>query len=136
MAPLPKEFSDFFGRFGISQKSLQRIRFGGVVGKEALVGFATLLALAIVALKAGSTILLWGCLAAIVIVSLFTIGAMAFHGHKHPVEATLEGGEIVALQHLQQEFAAKGVGEIPSSPRILEGLGTKALDGATDEEGH
>lgn len=134
MASLPKELNDLLGKFGVSRKSLQRIRFGGVVGKEALVGFGAMVALVVVAVRASSSVLLWGCLGAIILVSLFTISAMAFHGHKHPAEATLEGAEVVAWQHLQHELAAKEMGEIPPSPRILEGLGTKALDGTIDGE--
>jgi hypothetical protein len=49
---------------------------------------------------------------------------MGFHGHKHPLEATLEGGEIVAWKYLEQ-LAAKGVKTVPDSPNMLEGTGIK-----------
>lgn len=124
--PLPKEFVDLFGKFGFDRKSLLKIRFGGVIGKQALVGIGGMAGLIVVALKSqGNPPLLWGCLAGFLLLPIVVVTAMGFHGHKHPAEATLEGAEVVMLQHLQQQVAAKGMPELPASAPVLEGIGSK-----------
>jgi hypothetical protein len=127
--PLPKEFVDLFGKFGIDKKSLMKIRFGGVIGKQALVGISGMAVFIVVVLRTQNILLLWGCLAGTLLLSVSAIVAIAIHGHQHPVEATLEGGEIVVMQHLRHEMAAKGVDmdKIPPEPPIMEGIGKKEL---------
>jgi hypothetical protein len=133
---LPKEFTDLLNRFGIDRKSLTRIRFGGVIGKQALVGIGGIAGLIAVALKADNLYLLWGCLIGIFILTMGVIFAIGMHGHQHPLEATLEGGEIVVMEHLKhQQGAIKGVGEVPDSPPVLEGIGTKQLEAAKENSG-
>ena len=130
---LPPEIEKWLENVGISSKALKRIRFGGVVGKQAIVGVAVALALAIVARQTTDPGVLRLCIGAIVLDCFVVIAAISFHGHKHPAEATLEGGEVVAWTHVQQEFAAKGVKELPASPQMLEGVGPKPLKAAAAE---
>jgi|SRR6266850_497551 len=126
MPKLPKELSEWLGKFGIDQKSLMRIRFGGVIGKQALVGVLGVAGIVYVASRSGTnSTLLAGCLIGIFVLTIVVVVAIGVQGDRHPVEATLEGGEIVVVQHLRQEFAAKGMGSIPPSPPILEGIGQK-----------
>jgi hypothetical protein len=126
MVKLPKELSELLGKFGIDQKSLMRIRFGGVVGKQALVGVIGVAGIVYIASRPGTnSTVLAGCLIGIFVLTIFIVLAIGIHGHQHPIEATLEGGEIVVVQHLKQEFAAKGLGHITPSPPILEGIGQK-----------
>src|SRR4029077_17167535 len=98
-------------KLGMSSKSLHRIRFGGVVGKQALVGVFVALGLAVVSRQSTDPSVLRLCVEALLLDLFVTIAAIGFHGHKHPFEATLEGAEVVAYRHVQQEFAAKGVKE-------------------------
>ena len=121
---VPRDFADLLGKFGIDRKSLMKIRFGGVIGKLALVGIGGLGGLTVVAVKADG-LLLWACLIAMLVLALSVVSLIAFHGHKHPLEATLEGGEIVVMQHLRHEAAAKGMDQVPALPPVLEGLGKK-----------
>lgn len=132
--PLPKEIVDLLGKFGIDKKSLLKIRFGGVVGKQALVGISAMATIMVVVLKTQNILLLWGCLVAIFLLAVGAIITIAIQGHKHPLEATLEGAEIVVMQHLRHEMAAKGVDadKIPSTPPILEGMGKKELTEAKE----
>jgi hypothetical protein len=51
-------------------------------------------------------------------------GILAF-GFKHPEQATLEGTEILALQHVQQMRAKDLPNPAQEEPRKLEGLGTR-----------
>jgi hypothetical protein len=106
-----------------------KIRFGGVIGKQALVGISGMAVFIVVVLRTQNILLLWGCLAGTLLLSVSAIVAIAIHGHQHPVEATLEGGEIVVMQHLRHEMAAKGVDmdKIPPEPPIMEGIGKKEL---------
>jgi hypothetical protein len=132
--PLPKEFINLFGKFGIDKKSLLKIRFGGVIGKQALVGISAMAVFIVVALKTQNILLLWGCLVGTFLLAVSAIVVIAIHGHNHPVEATLEGGEIVVMQHLRHEMAAKGVDadKIPPEPPIMEGMGKKELTEAKE----
>jgi hypothetical protein len=132
MRGFPKELADLLGRFGVTPKSLMKIRFGGVVGKQALIGFGGVLGIVLVASRAENNLLLWGCLAGIFVVTVGTVLAIGIHGHNHPIEATLEGGELVVMQHLRQEVAAKGMENIPPSPPVLEGIGYKAIKDAEE----
>lgn len=125
---IPNEFQTILAKLGIGQQSIHRIRFGGVVGKQALVTFGGLLGLAVLAFKAHDLILQWGCLIAIGVVTMYGITAMGFHGHKHPVEATLEGAEIIAWKHIQQGLAIKGAGDVMATPGIVEGMGGPKLE--------
>jgi len=102
------------------------------VGKQALVAGLALAGLAAIAVKAGSSLVLWGCLGSITLIAVVAIVAMGFHGHKHPLEATLEGGEIVAWQHLKHELAAKGVDQFPTDSPVLEGIGQRLIESQQD----
>ena len=102
------------------------------MGKQALVAGLALAGLAAIAVKAGSSLVLWGCLGSITLIAVVSIVAMGFHGHKHPLEATLEGGEIVARQHLKHELAAKGVDQFPTDSPVLEGIGQRLIESQQD----
>lgn len=67
------------------------------------------------------------CSCGVIAIGVLTVLIIAIHGHKHPLEATLEGGEVVAYQHYQQELAAKGHKEIVAGSPIPEGLGQKTI---------
>jgi len=134
MAKLPKELTEWLTKFGIDQKSLARVRFGGVIGKQALVGIVGVGGLTYIASRAEG-VLLWGSLVAMFLVITVVVAAMGIHGHNHPLEATLEGGEVVVMQHLRQEVAAKGTETLPASPPIPEGIGQKPLKNATNAKG-
>lgn len=125
---VPNELQTIWGKLGLSERAIHRIRFGGVVGKQALVAFGGLLGLAVLAFRAGSPLLQWGCLITIGAITIYSITAIGFHGHKHPVEATLEGGEIIVWKHIEQALAIKGGGEVPPTPAIAEGVGKPKLD--------
>jgi hypothetical protein len=122
---LPKNFDGLLSQFGIERKSLLKLRFGGVIGKQALMGISTVAGIAIVAIKTDNPILLWGCLGAMVFSCSLVVVLNAYHAHKHPNESIMEGSEIVLLQHLRNEMAAKGTKAIPPAENVLEGIGTK-----------
>ena len=121
------ELDELLGKLGLSSKSLLRVRFGGVVGKVALVAVFVALGLAVVSRQTADPSVLRLCIYALLAVAILGIVVIAIHGHNHPLEATLEGGEVVAYQHVRQEFAAKGK-EISASPLVLEGLGHKPVE--------
>ena len=119
---LPKEFTEIMEKFGIKPGSLVKVRFGGVVGKISLIIIACLAVLGIIASKSGGTeAILAGCLAVTFLIAIAGIGAILLHAQKHPLEATLEGGEVVAL--VQSAMAAKGISVPVNAPLVLEGLG-------------
>jgi hypothetical protein len=127
MASTKYELEQFLSKLGISTKTLQRIRFGGVVGKQALVAVFVALGLAAVATRTTDPGVLALCVYGLLADAFLAIAAIAFHGHQHPFEATLEGAEVVAYQHVQQELAAKGQKVVVSAPPVLEGLGHKPI---------
>jgi hypothetical protein len=128
MSTVKYELEQFLSKLGISSKSLQRIRFGGVVGKQALVATFVILGIAVVSRQTTDASVLRLCTYGILAIGFLAIITIAIHGYMHPLEATLEGGEVVAYRHVQQEFAAKGFKEIAASSPVLEGLGHKPVE--------
>lgn len=133
MASTKYELEQFLGKLGVSTKVLQRIRFGGVVGKQALVAVFVALGLAAVAIRTSNPGVLTLCIYGLLADAFLAIVAIGFHGHKHPFEATLEGTEVVAYQHVQQQLAMKGAKELVAGPPVLEGLGQKPLAASSSE---
>jgi hypothetical protein len=109
-APLPK----LLNGLGIS-KSLQRIKFGGVVGKQSLLGIALVAMLGVVAWKVPSSQALFVAGIAAFIVALIAVLNFCY-ANKHPVEAMMEGAEVLALQH--EVLASKSV-EPPRDSRVI-----------------
>jgi hypothetical protein len=104
---LPKLFS----QLGLS-KSLQRVKFGGVVGKQTYLGIFGVGALAVIAFRADSNgALIIGVVAALMVLIIAVMNYI--YASNHPVEAMMEGGEMLALQH--QQLAAKGLASPPAS---------------------
>jgi len=131
MAKIPKELSDLLVKAGINEKFIHKFRFGGVVGKMALVSITAMCGLTVIAWRADSPVILGACLAALFIFATISIVLIALHAHRHPLEATLEGAEIVMFHHIQQEFAAKGMPEVPKTTPMPEGLGTKVIESSS-----
>jgi hypothetical protein len=110
--------SKIMSQLGIS-KSLQKIKFGGVVGKQTLLGVIGVFALATIAWKTDAKDALFIAILAAVFLVLIAVLNFTF-AHKHPVEAMLEGTEMLALQH--QVLAAKSM-EISQDSPILPNPG-------------
>ena len=114
-SPVSRIFS-----LGIS-KSLQRIKFGGVVGKQALLGVTGAGMLTAIALKVGGqpALVLGGLAGGLLI--LIAILNYRF-ADKHTAEATLEGLEMIAYQHRNLVLPnQKRCLKIPPSYRIQAG---------------
>ena len=111
-------FSKLMSQWGLS-KSLQRIKFGGVVGKQTLLGVVGASALVSIAWRVDpKEALIVGAMATIVLV---TVAILNFcYAHKHPAEAMLEGGEMLVFQH--QVLAAKSV-QLPQDSPIIPNPG-------------
>ena len=125
---------DLLSKLGLKPGSLYKIRFGGVVGKIAFVSFALVAPAIVVAYKTADNTVQLCCLGYAALVGFLSIGGMVFYGHKHPLEATLEGIEIVALQELQNQYAAKGVPEIRDQQLVAKTIDIKA-QGDREREG-
>jgi hypothetical protein len=122
LRPIKEELQGLLRKLGFKPNAFYRIRFGGVVGKLALIAFSALMAVAAVALKGSGLYIHWGCLAVIALIGLRGIAAVSSYAEKHPNEATLEGLEVVALKELETQFAAKGFPEIPNQAPVARAL--------------
>jgi hypothetical protein len=89
------------------------------VGKQTLLGVIAVSALAAIAWKAEAKDALLIAIVAAGVVALIAI-LNFYYSHKHPVEATLEGAEMLALQH--QVLAAKSL-EPPKDSQIIPNPG-------------
>jgi hypothetical protein len=118
LPPIKEELQNLLRKLGFKPNALYRIRFGGVVGKLALIAFGALATIAVVAYKGSGPYIEWGCLAVIALIGLRGIGAISSYAEKHPNEATLEGLEVLALKELENQFAAKGFPEIPDQTPV------------------
>lgn len=65
------------------------------MGKQALVAIAGILVLGAAIWRIDSVAIQTVCVGLIFLVALMGLFTISFHGHRHPVEATLEGAEIV-----------------------------------------
>jgi hypothetical protein len=98
---------------------LRRIKFGGVVGKQAFVTVVSVLSLGGAVWRIESVALQTACIVLAFAVAMTGLLCMSFYGHRHPVEATLEGTEMVAWQHQVLEvLAAKAAPSIPEGPPV------------------
>jgi hypothetical protein len=96
--------------------SLQKIKFGGVVGKQTLLGVFGALALAVIAWRATPQYApLLGIIAGILLLTVVVLNFV--YANRHPVEATLEGAEMVAFHY--QSMAAKNMPEPPSGTHVV-----------------
>jgi hypothetical protein len=119
---------ELLSKLGLKPGSLYKVRFGGVVGKIAFVSIALVAPAVVVAYRTADNTVQLCCLGYGALVGILSIGAMLFYGHKHPLEATLEGSQIVALKELQNQYAAKGVLEIPYQQPVTKTIDVKALE--------
>jgi len=132
-----KNFSgleELLSKLGLKPGSLYKIRFGGVVGKIAFVSSALVAPAVVVGYKTTDNTVQLCCLGYGALVGILSIGAMVFYGHQHPLEATLEGSQIVALKELQNQYAAKDVREIPDQKLVAKTIDVKALQERGREE--
>lgn len=117
---MPNPFKDI-----LNSRTFQRIRFGGIVGKLALLGVFGLVTAGAIGVRASDPRVQSLCVAcALGFALIMSAGILAF-GFKHPEQATLEGTEILALQHVQQMRAKDLPNPAQEEPRKLEGLGTR-----------
>lgn len=100
------------------------------MGKQAFVTVVSVLSLGGAVWRIDSVALQTGCIVLAFAVAMTGLLCMSFHGHLHPVEATLEGTEMVAWQH--QVLAAKAAPSIPEGPPVS---GVLAKSGETGSEG-
>lgn len=109
--PQPKSLiSRVLSQYGIKQlQSSYRVRFGGVVGKIALIALAIVggQVAVIERLTRENSILLLSL--ALFLFGIFIVSAIIWFAHRHP-EATLEGAELLAYQH---QLAARNEPDIP-----------------------
>jgi hypothetical protein len=95
-------------------KSLQRIKFGGVVGKQTLLGIAGMTVLGVIAWKTNANGIIIALLAVFLVLAVAIMNFL--YADRHPAEAMLEGLEMVALHH--QMLAAKTL-EPPSNSPVI-----------------
>jgi hypothetical protein len=108
---------ELLSRAGLTSELLQKVRFGGPVGKLALLGIACVVGLCVIAFRTGNgTAGLCAVLATIV--ALAVAAGILWYSDKHPDQATLEGMELVVMQ--QQKFWAEAVakGGTPLPPGL------------------
>lgn len=98
---------------GISD-AVHRIRFGGIVGKLALLGVAGVVGVTVIGARTDDPQVQLVCaVGALVVIVLIGGGILAF-GWRYPWQATLEGTE--ATSAFGQMMAAKGLPTAPEQP--------------------
>jgi len=105
---LPKPIKDILEQLGFSHESAQKYRFGGIVGKVALValgGFAAAIGAAKYATGSIQVVLVIAVLATTVLIIRWILA----YAEKHPSLATLEGTEVILWQQQQIMLAAKNM---------------------------
>ena len=114
----PNPILSLLSQAGLSSDFVQKIRFRGPVGKIALVGVILLPSLGGIGIRSSNPGIQGLCAVLATVVGIFVVGGILWYSDKHPDQATLEGMEVVVMQHQKAwaEAAAKGV---PGLPAIL-----------------
>ena len=123
MPELPPSVKELLGQFGISQEAAQRFRFGGIVGKVALValgGFASVIGVA----KYTTGLIQIIAVVAVLVTTLLITRWIFAYAEKYPASATLEGAEVIVWQQQQIMLAAKNTPRLPESQVIPNPGGT------------
>ena len=108
----------------LNSKALQKIRFGGIAGKLALIAlFGESVAVTVGWRTSNPTVETICVVGGFTFALLIAIGILVF-AFKHPSLATLEGSEVIALQHQSQQILAKGMVPQATGSRelIMEGI--------------
>lgn len=107
---------------------LQRFRFGGVVGKLAMVGVICILVIGGVALKLSNQWFLISAIAVVAGVAVFIVIKVINFADRHPELALLEGADLLRWQQMQLE--AKGMGPQTGLVRVQNvSSGVTTIDG-------
>src|SRR5437763_205458 len=123
MPELPKPIRDLLAQLGLSQESVQKFSFGGIVGKVTLVALGGLTAAVGVA-KYTTGITQIVCVVAVLLVTTLIIRWIFDYAKKNPESATLEGTEIILWQQQRLMLAAKDTTPPKESPVIADPKGT------------
>lgn len=123
MGKLPEPIQTVLSELGISEQSAHRFKFGGVVGKIAIVALGGFLATIGVAKYTSGPIQIIAILA-VLSTTIMTLRWIFSYAEKHPVSATLEGAEIILWRQQQMMLAAKGVTLPKDSPVIPDPHGS------------
>jgi hypothetical protein len=121
MPELPKPIRELLEQLGISQESAQRFRFGGIVGKVALVALGGFAAVIGAAKYTAGTIQITSVVA-VLLTTLLIIHWIFRYAEKHPSSATLEGAEVILWQQQQIMLAAKNM-PAPQDTQIVPNPG-------------
>ena len=116
----PDQLQQILDQLGVSKESIQNFKFGGVVGKLALIIIAGLFAVA-ACLRWASNPWIQGI--AIIVIPGITILVAKWllnYAERHPMSATMEGGELIVWRQQQIMLATKGQKSFPESPIIPE----------------
>ena len=101
-------------QLGITEESAHKFKFGGIVGKVALIALVGLICSVGIAKYTTGLIQLVLVLGAFA-TTLGIVGLVLRFGAKHPISATLEGTEVILWQ--QQVIATK-FGEVPKGQTL------------------
>ncbi len=123
----PEFLQQIFSKLGVSQESTRTFKFGGVVGKLAIVALGGFLATVGVAKYTSGTAQIISIIC-VLAVTLVIVRWILDYAQKHPISATLEGGEMVLWQQQQMTLAAKGQLPPKESPIIPNPGGSPPQD--------
>ena len=128
----PTSLADILKTFGLSEKSVDRVRLGrGVVGRATYAVVAALSVLALVAWRGDSAMLLWVAVLATALFFVYFCGVLWF-ANRNPGVALLEGAEL--LRWRQTELASKGIASISPVPALQEPESENVLSATSEEE--
>lgn len=99
--------------------SSAKFKFGGVIGKVALVGTVGIAGYVAIVIELGSTLLAGVYAFPVLIFAYLIIREIMGYAQEHPFSATAEGTQVVLLhKQMNEAMAAKGVSAPAASPQI------------------
>lgn len=116
--PIPNPLEELFSQLGLSSESVGKVKFGGIVGKVALIAIIGLAATVAGMTWAGNPWLKGGCLLIIPGTTIWIIRQILDYAERNPLPAVMDGAEMLIWQQQQVMLAAKNLTPPKDSPII------------------
>jgi hypothetical protein len=116
--PIPKPLQDLFSQLGLSSESVSKVKFGGIVGKVALIALFGFASTAACMTWAGSLLVKGACLLIIPGTTIWIIWKIFDYAERNPLPAVMDGAEMLIWQQQQTMLATKSSTPPKESPVI------------------
>jgi hypothetical protein len=110
LSELPPILQNLLAQCGLSHESVQKVRFGGIVGKIALVSMLGFIAaIGVAKYTAGTGPVQFVGIGGVLVTTLLINYMIIRYAERHPASAAMDGAEMILWQQQIITLAAKGL---------------------------